>query len=80
MKIAMTQTWKNKKTPAEPMAAKARISRGNDTFLTRPALLTITPVADITPVEKKFHKSNPENKKMTKSGMPFLRRTPKTRV
>ena len=32
----------------------ARISRGNDTFLTRPALLTTTPVAVITPVWKKF--------------------------
>ena len=50
MKMAMTQAWKKKKTPAEPTDARARISRGNDTFFTRPALFTTTPVALMTPV------------------------------
>ena len=80
MKMTMTQAWKKKKTPAEPMEARARISRGNDTFFTSPALLTTTPVAVMTPVGKKFQSSRPANKKMTKLGMPFFRRTPKTRV
>ena len=62
------------------MAARARISRGKDTFFTRPALLTTTPVAAITPVWKKFHSSSPENRKMTKLGIPFFRKTPKTTV
>ena len=49
MKMTITQAWKKKKTQAEPTAARARISRGNDTFFTSPALLTTTPVAVRTP-------------------------------
>ena len=49
MKITMTMDWKKKKTQAEPTAARARISRGNETFLTMPALFTTTPVPVRTP-------------------------------
>ncbi len=55
----MTMAWKKKKTQAEPMAARARISRGNDTFLTMPALFTTTPVPVRTPSEKRFHNRSP---------------------
>lgn len=69
MKITMTTDWKKKKTQADPTAAKARISRGNDTFLTMPALLTTTPVPVRTPSEKRFHKRRPAMRKMTKFGI-----------
>ena len=49
MKMTMTMAWKKKKTQAEPTAARARISRGKETFLTMPALLTTTPVPVRTP-------------------------------
>ena len=38
-KMTITQDWKKKKTQAEPTAARARISRGNDTFLTMPGVV-----------------------------------------
>jgi hypothetical protein len=59
MKMTMTMDWKKKKTQAEPTAARARISRGNDTFFTMPALLTMTPVPVSTPSWKRFHTSRP---------------------
>ena len=74
MKITMTMDWKKKKTQAEPTAASARISRGNETFLTRPALFTTTPVPVRTPGEKRFHSRSPANRKMTKFGILLLRR------
>ena len=67
--MTITQDWKKKKTHAEPTAARARISRGNDTFLTIPELLTITPVPVSTPSWKRFQISRPEKRKMTKLGM-----------
>ena len=69
MKITMTMDWKKKNTQADPTAARARISRGNETFFTMPALLTTTPVPVWTPSWKRFHSSKPANRKMTKSGI-----------
>ena len=69
MKMTMTMAWKKKKTQAEPTAARARISRGNETFFTMPALFTTTPVPVSTPSEKRFHSSSPAKRKMTKFGI-----------
>ena len=59
MKITMTMAWKKKKTQAEPTAARARISRGNDTFFTMPALLTTTRYRSARPSWNRFHSSSP---------------------
>ncbi len=72
MKMTMTMAWNTKNTDAEPIDARARISRGKDTFFTRPALFTTTPVPVWTPTWNRFHTSRPENKKITKWGTPFL--------
>jgi hypothetical protein len=78
-KITMTMVWNTKNTQAEPTAARERISLGNETFLTMPALFTTTPVPVRTPSEKRFHRSRPANRKMTKSGMWFPRMIWKTK-
>src|SRR5580698_5770450 len=70
-KITITMDWKKKNTDAVPMAAIARISRGNDTFFTSPELVTTAPVALSTPTWKRLYTRRPENKKMTKCGMPL---------
>ena len=75
----MTIDWKKKKTEAVPTEARARISRGKETFFTMPALATTVPVAVCTPTWKRFHSSRPENRKMTKFGIPFFKMTWKTR-
>ena len=49
-----------------PTAASGRISRGNDTFLTRPELATTEPVAAPSPVENRFHTSRPDNSQIGK--------------
>ena len=67
-KMTITIDWKKKNTQAEPTAARARISRGNETFFTMPALLTTTPVPVSTPSEKRFQSSSPAKRKITKSG------------
>ncbi len=59
MKTTITIDWKKKKTQADPTAASERISRGNETFFTMPALLTTTPVPVSTPREKRFHSKQP---------------------
>ena len=69
MKMTITIAWKKKKTQAEPTAARARISRGKETFFTMPALFTTTPVPVSTPSEKRFHSSSPAKRKMTKCGI-----------
>ncbi len=69
MKMIITIVWKKKKTQAEPTAARARISRGNETFLTMPALFTTTPVPVSTPRENRFQISSPANRKITKCGI-----------
>ena len=53
-----------------PIAASGRISRGNETFFTSPALLTTDPHAAERPVEKKFQTSRPESRKIGKAGTP----------
>ena len=61
-KMTITIDWKNMNTAEVPIDARARISRGNATFLTMPARSTITPVAVETPVWKKFQNKSPENR------------------
>ena len=77
-KSAITHAWKKKKTDADPTEASGRISRGNDIFFTRPALVTITLVAACTPVWNRFQASRPENKRITKFGIPFFKTIPNT--
>src|ERR1700685_2883569 len=72
IKMTSTMAWKKKNTLADPMDAKAKISRGNEIFFTKPALLTTTPVAVTTASWNMFQTKNPENKKITKFGMPFF--------
>src|ERR1019366_2059847 len=67
-KMTITQDWKKKNTDAEPTDANARISRGNETFFTSPALLTMAPVAVSTEVWNRFQASKPENSRITNSG------------
>ena len=78
MKMTITMAWKKKKTQADPTAASERISRGNETFFTMPALLTTTPVPVSTPKEKRFHSSRPANRKITKWGCLLFRTIEKT--
>src|SRR3954454_17147308 len=69
--------WSTKCTSAAPTVASGRISRGNDTFLTSDAFVTTDVVAPNAPLEKKFHTSTPDNKKMGKRGIDVPRITPK---
>ena len=53
-----------------PTAASGRISRGNATFFTSPAFATTDKQAADSPVEKRFHTSRPDSKKIGNSGTP----------
>ena len=56
-----------------PIAASGRISRGNATFFTSPAFATTDVQAEPSAVEKRFHTSRPESKKIGNSGTPVPR-------
>ena len=70
----MTIGLEEEEDQAEPTEARARISRGKDTFFTMPALFTTTPVPSAAPDGNRFHSSSPANRKMTKCGMLLLER------
>ncbi len=63
-----TKLCRKKCTSMLPTAASGRISRGNETFLTRPALATTELQAPASPVEKRFHTSRPDSRKIGKPG------------
>ena len=67
---ASTADCRKKWTSAAPMLASGRISRGNDTFLIRPAFPTTAPVAAPSPAENRFHTSRPDSRNSGKAGMP----------
>ena len=57
-----TRLCRKKCTSMLPIAASGRISRGNETFFTRPALATTEVHAPDSPVEKRFHTRRPESR------------------
>ncbi len=65
-----TMLCRKKCTSMLPTEARGRISRGNDTFFTRPAFATTDPVAAPSPVENRFHTSSPERSQIGKAGIP----------
>ena len=65
-----TMLCRKKCTSMLPTAASGRISRGNETFFTRPELATTDPVAAPSPVENRFHTSRPERSQIGNAGMP----------
>ena len=66
-----TRLCKKKCTSMLPTAASGRISRGNETFFTRPGVRRPpTRQAAERPVEKRFHTSRPDSKKIGNAGTP----------
>ena len=61
---------KKKCTSMLPTAASGRISRGNATFLTSPALATTDEHAAPRAVENRFHTSRPDSRKIGNAGTP----------
>jgi hypothetical protein len=54
-----TPDWRAKSTSPTPTVARGRISRGNDTFLTRFAFEITETAPEVRETEKRFHASKP---------------------
>ena len=68
-RAASTRNWSPKCTNAAPIDASGRISRGNHTLPTRPALPTIEPVPPPRPAENRLYGSRPASRKIAKYGI-----------
>ena len=62
MNTARTTACRTKSTPAAPIDARGRISRGKYTFVTRFALSTTDLAPSESAVEKRFHARIPESR------------------